>query len=163
MTERERPLDYVQPHVTDFKQDVNLRVQMKEELSKLLKVIVQWHPEEFVRLYLKMMKNPITLGEFIAYITDALSKMEDKEICYLKRMPDGKIYTFKRAFCWEGVRNWKKRPEFRCLVQFPCCDLPCPNGDNYYENPLESLDEDKKRELKSFMKRLEEENSGKQN
>jgi len=163
MTERERPLDYVQPHVTDFKQDVNLRVQMKEELSKLLKVIVQWHLEEFVRLYLKIMKNPITLGEFIAYVTDALSKMEDKEICYLKRMPDGKIYIFKRAFCWEGVRNWKKCPEFRCLVQFPCCDLPCPNGDNYYENPLENLDEDKKRELKSFMKRLEEENSGKQN
>jgi hypothetical protein len=136
---------------------------MKEELSKLLKVIVQWHLEEFVRLYLKIMKNPITLGEFIAYVTDALSKMEDKEICYLKRMPDGKIYIFKRAFCWEGVRNWKKCPEFRCLVQFPCCDLPCPNGDNYYENPLENLDEDKKRELKSFMKRLEEENSGKQN
>jgi len=131
MTEHNRPLDYVQPDLRDSKQDVNPRVQMKEELDKMLKLMVQWHLEEFVRLYLKMMKNPVTLGEFIAYITDALPKMEDKEICYLKTMPDGKIYIFKRAFCWEGVETWRKCPHFRCLVQFKCCDLPCPYNEDY--------------------------------
>jgi hypothetical protein len=162
VTEEDRPLDYVQLHITDFTQDAELPVQAKEELNRMLKLVVQWHLEEFVRLYLKLMKNPFTLGTFLAHITDSISKMEDKGICYLKRMPDGNIYAFKRAYCWEGVRNWKKCPEFRCSVKFPCCDLPCPNGDDYYENPIDNLDEYQKKELKSFMKKLEEENSGKQ-
>jgi hypothetical protein len=36
------------------------------------------------------------------------------------------------------------------------------NGDDFYENPIDNLDEYQKKELKSFMKKLEEENSGKQ-
>jgi hypothetical protein len=163
MIEDEEPKNYIQPYITDFRRDVDIRAQKRIELRRRLKLVVQWHLEEFVRLHLMLMQDPMTLGTLLGYITDSLSKMEDKEICYLKRMPDGMTYVFKRAYCWEGVKNWKKCPEFRCLVQFPCCDLPCPNGDHYYDDPFENLTEDQKRELRSFIKRLEEESSGKQN
>jgi hypothetical protein len=135
---------------------------MKEELGKMLKLMVQWHLEEFVRLYLKMMKNPVTLGEFIGYIIDVLPKMEDKEICYLKTMPEGRIYMFKRAYCWYPVETWRKCPHFRCLVKFQCCDLPCEYSPDYYNDPLDDLDEDEKAGLLAYKKQQKEENFGKQ-
>ena len=163
MTEHNRPLDYIQPQITVFKQDVNLRVQMKEELGKMLKLMVQWHLEEFVRLYLKLKKNPVTLGEFIAYVTDALPRMENKEICYLKTMPEGRVYMFKRAYCYYSDETWRKCPHFRCLVKFQCCDLPCPYGPDYYADPFEVLSEDEKAALAAYKRHVDEENCGKQN
>jgi hypothetical protein len=162
VTALDMPQDYIQMEITDFLQDVKLPVQIKEELNNKLKSAVQWHLEKFVKLYLKLIKDPPTLGVFFAYITDSLPKMEDKEVCYLKRMPDGKIYVFKRAYCWEGIEAWKKCPEFRCLVQFPCCDLPCPYSSDHYVDPFEGLDQDEEAAIISHKEQQDKENSEKQ-
>jgi hypothetical protein len=124
--------------------------------------MVQWHLEEFIRLYLKLMKDPMTLGTLFAYIIDSVSKMEGKEICYLKRMPDGSIYVFKRAYCWEGLQAWKQCPHFRCLIISPCSDLPCPDGPYFKIDPYEGLTRQEKAALIADKIRMGAENCGKQ-
>jgi len=137
MTHLDLSQSYIQTHIVDFINESDPYLRIQEEVNKKLKLTIQWHLEELVRLYLKPKKNPPSVETFFAYISEALPKMEGKRICYLKKMPDSSTHMFKRIFCYESDEAWRSCPQIRCPIVFPCwqeCPYVKHNADLEYES-----------------------------
>lgn len=86
------------------------------------------HLKKFIQLFLESLdRNAIELSRVSAFTSKILNEMEIEGICYLKRMPNGRIYLFKKLLCCCTVKKWKECPKFHCPI-WPCNeDLECPH------------------------------------
>ena len=105
----------------------NLKLPTPKELAKRrIRVKAKWHLEEFFRLFLDSVdKNSIDGQIVFLYILRTLKKMENRDICYIKTMPNKRPRIFKKFYCYLGLEKWKKCPEYFC---------PCDNADECPHN-----------------------------
>lgn len=136
MIETTWPLDVGQMLITDFLEGAQVNVQ--HVIEDKMKLKVQGYLEKFVKSYLRWMKEPQNLEVFHGFIDQELIEMENREACFYKTMPDGSVYLFKKAFRYCEFQQWKKCPEFRCLIEFPCCDECQYIGWNYFTEDVPS-------------------------
>jgi hypothetical protein len=122
--------DYTkQKKLTDSSQTLTSFLSEEEKERHRNKVQSKWHLEEAVKLYLNSLtKNSIELDLILAYFTRIIMKLENKDVCYFKRMNNGRLRVFKKVYCELNIEAWKKCPEFKCII-WKDPEAECP-----YEN-----------------------------
>jgi len=118
---------YSQPCIDDFI-DENIKPPIRKKLHrKYLRAKARSCLEEFFQLFLESLgKNSIEVQRVSAYMNDAMKKMEEKGIFYMKTMKNGRAKIFKKLYCCLGLNVWKKCPEYSCLI-WPCDEnSTCP-------------------------------------
>jgi len=118
----------------------NIKLLIRKKLRrKYLRAKARSRLEEFFQLLFESLeKNSIDVQRVSAYMNDAMKKMEEKGIFYMKTMKDGRTRIFKKFYCCVGLNVWKKCPEHRCLI-WPCDEnSTCPH-DPYHGEPTHDI------------------------
>lgn len=141
MHKPERPIDDFdsQKKLTDYNRSLSSFLSEEQREKQRNKALAKWHLEESFRLFLESLsKNSIELELVLAYVYRILRQLEKKEMCYFKRMKDGKFRVFKKYYCRLSVEEWRKCPEFRCPVGYEADE--CPHFKDAQLPPSERID-----------------------
>ena len=103
-----------QSNLTDYLNGNKPRVRENSE-KRHMNSLAKRHLEEFFRIKLEhMTKNSVELERVLAHIYIVLRGLEEKGVCYLKTMANGKTRIFKQYYCQKGLEDWKKCKRYKC-------------------------------------------------
>jgi len=102
--------------------------ERKKLMNRRLRKNAKRHFEKGIRHLLESINgNSVDYHKFVLFFIRTLRKMEDKNVCYIKAMPDKRPRIFKRFYCCYDLEVWKKCPEYRCVI-WPCNEeTECPH------------------------------------
>lgn len=89
------------------------------------------HLKTFIRLFLESINgNSIDLSKIVAFANTVWREVESDNICYLKRMPNGRIRVFRELHCCCPIEDWKNCPEYNCPAWPLGRGLACPYNEH---------------------------------